>query len=127
MRFLMALFNLYVSLWKACSVPEPKPVSGKAPVLYNHENDDHDWEWPEVPLNADIHDLDERFQRIIDRMRGLPGIDAESVRMAYLGFDLTFANRGDVEDEYQAWLQNTNEGRFTQYLIDNGRIGDGAA
>lgn len=42
--------------------------------------------------------------------------------MAYLGFDTTFANRGDVEEEYQAWLRDTSEGRFTQYLIDNGQL-----
>lgn len=69
MRFFEALFSLYVSLWKAWSLPEPATkahVPGTALVLYNQEVEDdtyhdHDWEWPEVPLDEDIHDLDARF------------------------------------------------------------------
>lgn len=126
----MAFINVYVSLWKAWSLPpEQAHVPSKAPVLYDQEREDDtysDWEFPnQPPEDVTIQELDERFQRIIDKMRSVPGIDPESVRMAYIGFDMSYAdmlNRGDVEDEYHTWLKETTEGQFQQYLIDHGGL-----
>lgn len=55
MRFLMALFNLYVSLWKAWSVPEPAPhpYAFARPIrarLYDQESTEFDW--PTTPEQA---------------------------------------------------------------------------
>lgn len=63
MRFIKALVALYVSLWKAWSLPEPSYtlqrqqfVTDQPPYrrVYDQEVEDdtyhdHDWEWPEVP------------------------------------------------------------------------------
>jgi hypothetical protein len=147
-RFIKALITLYVSLWKAWSVPPSNPTLewaeanrrarairhhsprrdgqglGVRQHLYDQEhnytvrNHDHDWEWPE---DNDIHSLDERFHAIIEKMRGLPGINAEDLRLAYLGFDIAYPTDGDVEADFQAWL-NTPEGKFRQYLNNNGEV-----
>jgi hypothetical protein len=147
-KFLRALIALYVSFWKAWSTPNVEwtgPDNGGAGpdhpyafaqptragglrrgqgmltasrVPYDQE-DDHNWDWPNVPEDADVQELDERFKAIIDKMRDLPGVDAESVRIAYLGFGDTFI--GNIEDEFQAWL-DTPEGKFRQYLNNNGEV-----
>ena len=80
-------------------------------------DDDHDWEWDSG--DNDIHSLDERFHAIIEKMRNLPGINADDVRIAYLGFDIAYPTDGDVEGEFQAWL-DTPEGKFMQYLAKKG-------
>lgn len=45
-RFIFALFNLYVSLWKAWSAPV-EPL--RAARVYDQEREDDDWEFPAAP------------------------------------------------------------------------------
>lgn len=62
MKFVMALVNLYVSLWKAWSVPEPHPYAFARSIrarLYDQEleNDtyyDSEFDWPTTPEQARI-------------------------------------------------------------------------
>jgi hypothetical protein len=140
-KFIGALINFYVSLWKAWSVPVPNPTLewaeanrraralnhyspprngqglGVRQHLYDQE-DDHDWPWAEAE-DEDIHSLNARFDNIIDKMREIPGIDAEDLRIAYLGFDIAYPTDGDVEADFQAWME-TPEGKFMQYLAKKG-------
>ena len=78
----------------------------------------HEWPWVEAD-DEDIHSLNARFDGIIDKMREIPGINAEDLRIAYLGFDIAYPTDEDVEGEFQAWL-DTPEGKFMQYLAKKG-------
>lgn len=148
MRLIKALITLYVSLWKAWSQPNvvwtgpdnggagpdhpyafARPMRSGAGLgvrskLYDQEREDdtyhdHDWPWAEPPEDEDIHSLNARFDGIIDKMREIPGINAEDLRLAYLGFDIAYPTDGDVEADFQAWM-DTPEGKFQAYLAKKG-------
>jgi hypothetical protein len=49
MRLLLALFNLYVSFWKAWSMPAHPPTFGRPLHEVYDQEDDSEFDWPVAP------------------------------------------------------------------------------